>query len=148
MISKHYWSKNVTVNRLTRSTQHNLHFCSRFIISIPIGPNPRRTCSRFVEKASAETARRRVQAKAAEIITLLLEFLFDDRHWSHELLSSGVSREFKRPWKRPIDKPRLRKSVAYTVNTTPPLYNPRGIPKYARVYTRAPLYTPAPQSSW
>lgn len=56
------------------------------------------------------------------------------------LLFSGMSRRFKRPWKRPIDKLRPRKSVAFTVNTNPA---PRGISKYARVYTRTPRYTPA-----
>jgi len=32
------------------------------------------------------------------------------RHWTHELLYSGVSRGFKRPWKRQIDMARPRKA--------------------------------------
>lgn len=127
--------------RIYRSAARNslplLH--SKFEIMSITGEMPWQT-----EKLARHNARDGCGPSSRGIITLSSEFPFYDRHSSHELLSSGVSRGFKRLWKRPIDKLGPRKSVAFTVNTSPP---PRGISKYARVYTRAPRYTPAASSS-
>ena len=71
---------------------------------------------------------------ACRIITLSSEFPFCDRHSSHELLYSGVSRGFKRPWKPTIDKLGPRKSVAFTVNISPPPPRARNIEVRTRVH--------------